>query len=158
MKKIKRLLTIGFAFVLVLCASVFVGCSQAREERYARQRIARFFEIEVPKDAKMVYNYFQLWQEANGYTVFTFEKEPGAWPDESGFSKEKDEEFESIAKEEVDDFFKFSKRTKNVLPEKYIPDFEKEYFWREYAGEESDTVFLIYVPEDLMLVFLISIW
>ena len=169
MKRIKKLLTIGLAFLLMLCMSVnLVGCSSI-EEKEARSRIESCFDIEVPKDAKMVYNHYQSWQESTGYTVFIFEQEPTDWLNESEFIKEKDEDFERKTKETVDSFFKFSNRTlgdgggcsgKGVkdLSQEYVPNFEKEYLWKEDKRDEADSVALIYVPEKLMLVFSIETW
>ena len=167
MKKIKKLLTIGLAVLLMLCMGIsLVGCT-AIEEKEARSRIKGCFDIEVPKEAKMVYNYHQSWQESIGYTVFIFEQEPTDWLNESEFLKEKDENFESKTKETVNTYFEFSKNATpedteflgsglTVLPEEYIPDFEKEYWWRRDI--ERDGVALIYVPEKLMLVFSIISW
>ena len=104
MKKIKKLLTIGLAVLLMLCMSIsLVGCT-AIEEKEARSRIKGCFDIEVPKEAKMVYNYYQSWQESIGYTVFIFEQEPTDWLNESEFLKEKDENFESKTKEAVNTY------------------------------------------------------
>ena len=170
MKKIKKLLTIGLAVLLMLCMSIsLVGCT-AIEEKEARSRIKGCFDIEVPKEAKMVYNYYQSWQESIGYTVFIFEQEPTDWLNESEFLKEKDENFESKTKEAVNTYFEFSKNATpedteflgsglTVLPEEYLPDFEKEYLWKEDKREnENDSVALIYIPEKLMLVFSIQTW
>ena len=155
----KKLLKVILMTLLMLCMSVnLVGCSQYREEKYARKRVVTYFDIEVPQKAKMAYNYYEMWQEAMGYTVFTFEKEPTAWLRESGFHKEQDEEFESVADDKTNRFFEFSKRTDNILSEEYVPDFEKEYFWKEYTEGKSDTIFLIYLPEKLMLVFYLDRW
>ena len=61
MKKIKKLLTIGLAALLMLCMSIsFAGCDLI-EEKDARSRIKGFFKVEIPKEAKMVYNYYQSW-------------------------------------------------------------------------------------------------
>ena len=169
MKKIERFLTIGLTVLLMLCISIsLVGCSGI-EERVARSRIKSCFGIEIPKEAKMVYNYYQVWQESIGYTVFIFEKEPTDWLNKSGFSKEKDEEFERKTKEAVENYFEFSQRATpedseflgnglKVLPEEYLPDFEKEYWWKEDKRDEWDSVSLIYVPEKLMLIFSIETW
>ena len=166
----KRILTIGIALFLMLCMSVsFVGCAGIKEKE-ARSRIKNCFDIEVPKEAKMVYNYYQSWQESTGYTVFIFEQEPTDWLNENEFSKEKDEEFERKTKEAVESYFEFSKQATpedaeflgsglKVLPEEYIPDFEKEYCWKEDNRDDAeDNVALIYVPEKLMLVFSIETW
>ena len=170
MKKIKKLLAIGLAVLLMLCISISLSGCAGIKEKEARLRIKGYFNIEVPKEAKMVYNYYQSWQEAIGYTVFIFEKEPTDWLNESTFYKEKDEEFERKTKQTVDSYFKFSKRAEpedteflgsglTVLPEEYLPDFEKEYLWKEYKREnKKDSVALIYIPEKLMLVFSIQTW
>ena len=169
MKTIKKILTILLSFLLMLCISVSLfGCA-AIKEKEARSRIKNLFDVEVPKDAKMVYNYYQSWQESFGYSVFIFEQEPTDWLNESKFLKEKDEKFESKAKKTVDNYFEFSKRATpedteflgnglTVLPEEYLPDFEKEYWWKEYKREEWDCISLIYIPEKLMLVFFIETW
>ena len=170
MKTIKKLLTIGLAFLLLFCMSVsLVGCAPI-EEKEARSRIKNCFDIEVPKEAEMVYNYYQSWQESIGYTVFIFEQEPTDWLNESTFYKEKDEEFERKTKQAVDSYFEFSKNatpedTKflgsglTVLPEEYLPDFEKEYWWKEHKRDnEFDIVALLYVPEKLMLVYFVKTW
>ena len=105
-KALKTILTA----ILILCVGVSLcGCAQYREEKYARKRVMTYFGIEVPKNAKMTYNYYQMWQEAIGYTVFTFEKEPTAWLNEGEFHKEKDEEFESVAKTKLIAFSSFAK-------------------------------------------------
>ena len=170
MKTIKKILTILLSFLLMLCISVSLfGCAVIKEIE-ARSRIKNFFDVEVPKDAKMVYNYYQNWQESLGYTVFIFEQEPTDWLNESKFLKEKDEKFESKAKKTVNNYFEFSKQATpedteflgnglTVLPEEYLPDFEKEYWWKEYKiDNEWDCISLIYIPEKLMLVFFIETW
>ena len=170
MKKIKKLLTIGLAALLMLCMSIsFAGCDLI-EEKDARSRIKGFFKVEIPKEAKMVYNYYQSWQESIGYTVFTFEQEPTDWLIESEFLKEKDEEFERKIKEAVNTYFEFSKNAApedaelfgsglRVLPEEYLPDFEKKYLWKEHKRDnEADSIALIYVPEKLMLVYSVKTW
>ena len=170
MEKIKKLLTIGLAVLLMLCMSIsLVGCT-AIEEKEARSRIKGCLDIEVPKEAKMVYNYYQSWQESIGYTVFIFEQEPTDWLNESEFLKEKDENFESKTKETVNTYFEFSKNATpedteflgsglTVLPEEYLPDFEKEYYWKEHKRDnEFDIVALLYVPEKLMLVYFVKTW
>ena len=54
MKKIKKLLSLVIAFLLMLCMSVsLVGCAPI-EEKEARSRIKNCFDIEVPKEAEMV--------------------------------------------------------------------------------------------------------
>ena len=166
----RKLLTSLFAVLLMLCVSIsLVGCAPI-EEKEARSRIKGCFDIEVPKEAKMVYNYYQSWQESIGYTVFIFEQEPTDWLNESEFLKEKDENFESKTKEAVNTYFEFSKNATpedteflgsglTVLPEEYLPDFEKEYLWKEDKREnENDSVVLIYILEKLMLVFSIQTW
>ena len=81
--------------------------------------------------------------QAPSYTVFIFEQEPTDWLNESEFFKEKDEEFERKTKEAVNRYFEFSKNATpedaeflgsglTVLPEEYLPDFEKEYWWKEH--------------------------
>lgn len=46
-----------------------------------------------------------------------------------------------------------------VLPEEYLPDFEKEYWWKEHKRDnEFDIVALLYVPEKLMLVYFVKTW
>lgn len=170
MKTIKKLLTIRLSFLLMLCVSIsLVGCAPIKEKE-ARSRIKNCFGIEVPQEAEMVYNYYQSWQESIGYTVFIFDQEPTDWLNESTFYKEKDEEFERKTKQTVDSYFEFSKRAEpedteflgsglTVLPEEYLPDFEKEYLWKEYKREnKKDSVALIYIPEKLMLVFSIQTW
>ena len=170
MKKIKRLLTILLAVLIMICISVsLVGCVGI-EEKEARSRIKGCFDIEVPQEAKMVYNYYQSWQESIGYTVFIFEQEPTDWLNESKFSKETDEKFKSKAKDTVDRYFEFSKNATpedteflgnglTVLPEEYLPDFEKEYWWKEHKRDnEWDIVALLYVPEKLMLVYFVETW
>jgi len=170
MKIIKKLWTIWFVFSLTLCMSIpLVGC-RWMEEKEARARIKNCFEIEVPQEAKMVYNHYQSWQESTGYTVFIFEKEPLIWLNESGFFKEKDEAFERKAKESIDNFFRFSNRTRGDgggcsgegvkdLSQEYVPNFEQEYFWKEDKRDNNfNSVVLIYVPEKMMLVFSIETW
>ena len=155
----KKALKTILSAILILCVGVSLcGCAQYREEKYARKRVTTYFGIEVPKNAKMTYNYYQMWQEAIGYTVFTFEKEPTAWLNEGEFQKEKDEEFESVANDKTNRFFEFRKGTDTVLPKEFVPDFDKEYFWKKYTEVESDTIFLIYVPEKLMLIFYLERW
>ena len=170
MKTVKIVLTVGLSVLLMLCINIsLVGCAGTKEKA-ARSRINGYFDIEVPKEAKMVYDYYQSWQESTGYTVFLFEQEPTDWLNESGFLKEKDEEFELKTKEAVDRYFEFSKQAEpedtaflgsglTILPEEYLPDFEKEYWWKERKRDDAwDSVALIYVPEKFMLVFSIHIW
>jgi len=168
--RLKKVFTNWLAVLLIICMSVsLVGCGWL-EEQEARSRVKSAFKVEIPKEAKMVYNYYQSWQESLGYTVFTFEKEPTDWLNESEFLNEKDENFESKTKEAVNTYFEFSKNATpedteflgsglTVLPEEYLPDFEKEYLWKEDKREnENDSVALIYIPEKLMLVFSIQTW
>lgn len=169
MKRIKKLLTIGLAVLLMLCMSInLFGCKN--EEKSARSTIKYYFDIEVPQEAKMVYHYYQCWQESTGYTVFIFEQDPTDWLNESKFFKQKDEEFECRTRDAIDSYFEFSKQAEpedteflgsglTVLPEEYLPDFEKEYLWKEHKRDNDyDSVALIYVPEKLMLVFSIETW
>ncbi len=169
MKKIKNLLTIGLAVFLMLCMSISLfECKN--EEESARSIIKNCFDIEVPQEAKMVYNYYQCWQETTGYTVFIFEQDPTDWLNESKFFKQKDEEFECKTKDAIDRFFEFIKRAEPedteflgsglmVFSEEYLPDFEKEYLWKEHKSDNDyDSVALIYVLEKRMLVFSIDTW
>ena len=92
------------------------------------------------------------------------------WLIESEFLKEKDEEFERKIKEAVNTYFEFSKNATpedtelfgsglRVLPEEYLPDFEKKYLWKEHKRDnEADSIALIYVPEKLMLVYSVKTW
>ena len=168
MKKINLISTITLALLVVFCMSL-VGCGWI-EEKEARSRIKGAFKVEVPQQAKMVYNHYQSWQESVGYTVFIFEQEPTKWLNESEFLKEKDEKFERKIKEGVDNFFVLSNRTRGDgggcsgkgvkdLSQEYVPDFEKEYWWKERKREnEYDCVALLYVPEKRMLVYFVETW
>lgn len=143
MKKIKKLLTIGLALLLMLCMGVnLVGCSKEREEKYARKRITRKFDVEVPKDAKMAYNFFEdSFQDWTGYTVFTFDSEPTDWLNNGNFFKEKDEDFEQHFNGFLDAWHWCP------VPEEYFPDFENPYYWKE-----NGTNYLVYVPDSYMLI------
>lgn len=146
MKIFKKLFTIGFSIIFVLCiALTLVGCFWKNEDKSARGQIQISFGIDVPKEAKLVYYWdddaFQDWTK---YCVFTFEKEPTDWLIENEFSQKKDESFESSMNEFLQ--WRTDGRGEDT-PQEFIPTFDKEYFWIS-----KGTYFLVYSPHTRMLV------
>ena len=141
----KKLLTIGVAVLLLALAGVgLVSCFWKDEEQAARAQIKRTFEVDVPTEAELAYYYHQdSFQDWTTYCAFTFENQPINWLEESGFSSEKDEDFEWS----INEFLRWRTEGKKPTPQEYIPTFDGEYFWRQ-----KGTHFLVYLPQKSMLV------
>lgn len=145
MRKLEKWLTVGAVLFLLVCLGVgLVRCFWKDEDKAARDQIKTTFELEVPKQAKLVYYWHESsFQDWTTYCAFTFENEPTEWLNESEFSKKKDEAFERS----INEFLRWRTEAKEPTPQKYIPTFDEEYFWKQ-----KGTHFLVYLPERGMLV------
>ena len=150
MKAIKKIAIVIFSLFLTFCIGfglliLFWEAPWENEEKSARGQIRVSFGLEVPKEAQLAYYYddkaFQDWTK---YCVFTFENEPTEWLQTSEFSQKKDSAFEHS----INEFLRWRTDGGNDdTPQEYIPTFDKEYFWIT-----KGTYFLVYIPDNSMLI------
>ena len=172
MKKIfKRVLKIGLVILLIPC--VFIGillfpfCSVAisscgrngcanDKEKNAREYVKKVLEMELPKEAELLYNYepenpnvFPVPGRAEDYFVFGFENTPTEWLQKNSFSAEKSVEYEDDFLNGGFGFTQLNMATK--IPEAYKPDFDKPYFWLE-----KDCIYLTYFSDPSTLIIFVK--
>lgn len=138
----KKLCCLGIVAVMLCGAMCLTGCEGAKF--LARKHIKDASQVEVPKDAKIVFhNYQQNFQggEIILDTVFKFETEPTDWLQENEFSEEKSSDLEGRFR------YYFQWFGKIKMPEEYFPDFEKPYMWLF-----ASSVYFVYQPDTLMLI------
>lgn len=140
MKKVKTLLTIGLAVLLILCMSlVLIGCARADGLNPKERKIIYFTKktgVCIPQECTLLYDYtpknfdiFPVPGRDEDYIVFGFENKPTEFLEENGFSNERSVNYE---KDLLYRLMELSMAKK--IPEEYMLDFDSQYFWFETKG------------------------
>ena len=140
MKKIKKLLTIGLALLLMLCMSIsLVGCTDNNQKENVITATEKNTGVRIPQECKLLYNYtpenlniFPVPGRDEDYFVFEFENEPTEFLVENGFSNEKSVDYEEELLRGAFGLMELSMAEK--IPEEYMLDFDSQYFWLEMKG------------------------
>ena len=143
----KKLICILLGIVFIFCSSIsFMGCSKNKEYEYAKERIETRTGIAIPQDIETVYHFYKYgFQDYVQYTYYKFENTPTDWLNENSFMEEKKEEFER-------DFHSFwSGWHWSPVPEEYQPNFENNY-----CPVRKGNDFLIYFPDELVLIVFLT--
>ncbi len=139
MKKIKKLLTIGLALLLMLCMGYVVGCTDNNQKGNVITATEKNTGVRIPQECKLLYNYmpenpniFPVPGRDEDYYVFEFENEPTEFLEENGFSDEKSVDYEEELLRGGFGLMELSMAEK--IPEEYMLDFDSQYFWLEMKG------------------------
>ena len=139
MKKIKKLLTIGLALLLMLCMGYVVGCTDNNQKGNVITATEKNTGVRIPQECKLLYNYmpenpniFPVPGRDEDYYVFEFENEPTEFLEENGFSDEKSVDYEEELLRGGFGLMEVSMAEK--IPEEYMLDFDSQYFWLEMKG------------------------
>lgn len=139
MKKIKKLLTIGLALLLMLCMGFVVGCTDNNQKGNVITATEKNTGVRIPQECKLPYNYtpenlniFPVPGRDEDYYVFEFENEPTEFLEENGFSDEKSVDYEEELLRGGFGLMELSMAEK--IPEEYMLDFDSQYFWLEMKG------------------------
>ena len=139
MKKIKKLLTIGLALLLMLCMGFVVGCTDNNQKGNVITATEKNTGVRIPQECKLLYNYtpenlniFPVPGRDEDYYVFEFENEPTEFLAGNGFSNEKSVDYEEELLHGAFGLMELSMAEK--IPEEYMLDFDSQYFWLEMKG------------------------
>lgn len=157
-KSITIINMITIAFLLFIFSTFFTGCVNKKNQlENARYRIQEITNIEIPTNAKTIYNYqdnvFVNGRRAQ-LAVFEFENEPTSWLAENNFLYSNDE----TITEEIEDnkwyfeeYFGFMTIAEEYIPKEYTPNFDVEYYLKEKAN-----VYFFYYPNTFKLIVFIA--
>lgn len=136
----------------LVCIFAFAGCGKPHViDSLKRHRI----DTELLNENEMVCDIKgeTFTGRAPSYGVLVFENEPTDFlqsfstEKSDGFSSDKNEKFENLINSSFSDL---------KLPNEFCPDWNEKYIWFVLGGFEqenySDTLFMIYFPDDLKLI------
>ncbi len=157
MKNYKRNILILLSVLLSSILISFAGCNLLgnRTEENAKEHIKDITNIDIPRDAKLLYRCadddFGPGRKSH-LTVYQFEKEPTEWLNENKFLTSEDDSL-LVAENEHHflEYFDFSTHDKNKIPREYVPDFDKFYKWICPAR-----VHFFYYPDTLRLIVYVA--
>lgn len=139
MEKIKKLLTIGLAVLLMPCMGFVVGCTDNNQKGNVITATEKNTGVRIPQECKLLYNYtpgnlniFPVPGRDEDYYVFEFENEPTWFLEENGFFDEKSVDYEEELLRGSFGLMELSMAEK--IPEEYMLDFDSQYFWLEMKG------------------------
>jgi len=140
MKKIKRLLTILLAVLIMICMSISLfGCIDNNQKENVITATEKNTGVRIPQECKLLYNYtpenlniFPVPGRDEDYYVFEFENEPAEFLDENSFFDEKSVDYEEELLRGGFGLMELSMAEK--IPEEYMLDFDSQYFWLEMSG------------------------
>ena len=139
MRKMKKLLTICLAVLLMLCMGFVVGCTDNNQKENVITATEKNTGVRIPQECKLLYNYtpenlniFPVPGRDEDYYVFEFENEPTEFLEENGFSDEKSVDYEEELLRGGFGLMELSMAEK--IPEEYMLDFDSQYFWLEMKG------------------------
>ena len=148
--KVKKLLVP--LLILISCIFTFAGCECSNIfDCLKRHNIDTTLLIDYKIVCDIKGETFT--GRAHSYGVMVFENEPTAFL--QSFSTDKSEGFSSDKNEKFENLINTSFSTLEI-PNEYRPNWNKDYIWYVGGGIDqiyfSDTLFMIYFPNDLKLI------
>lgn len=144
MKKFIKIISLFFASILCFCC--FFGCANEDKSEKVKQRIKTRTGIDISETAEIVYNFYEKgFQSYIQYTYFKFEEAPVGLLEKYSFFEGPNEDFGL-------DFNSFYNSWNwSPVPEEYKARFEESYF-----GLRTGNDFLIFFPNELVLIVYIT--
>lgn len=147
----KRLSYLSFIFPLLLIS----GCTSTYDR--ARAQIFDVTKIEIPRIAKLEYNYNNevFSGRASRYAVFGFEDKPKEFLTTNSFSDIKSHDFEESFDRDASTFYEFVKKeTGEAIREDYLVNWDTSYSYLHH----KENVYFIYFDISKKLITYIVGW